>query len=205
MRRRLLVLAAIVYTVPCFAAENAALVLEQVLRAQRLGRNTVLASRTAGGGELTVTDFVVGHYGRAIGFEVGDLYVAQNRERHSLRELLNASSRFVFVDLATLPPDAATWEEIVAQAPGTAGVVLVSRPAFDQAERIAVVRVDTFIRGRHRTNASTMLYLLERQANGEWKIGLISTGGGYEMVHSNTNHRDRHLPKDYDYYHARQD
>lgn len=192
---------------PLLAADAEKIVIEQVLA--KLSRTApppdargkiVLASETVGGAELETTEFLVSTYGRSIGFEISDDYVEQNAERHRVEQILGASIPHVdeVVDLELLAPSPAVWSALESQVPGARMIVFLSRPAFDAAKTIALVRADVFIKDRR--DASTRSILLERQPSGEWKFGLTSHGS-FAAVHSNRGHR--HTPEDAAYFHVR--
>lgn len=192
---------------PLVAADAEQRVIEQVLA--ELSRTApppdargkiVLASETVGGAELATTEFLVSTYGRSIGFEISDDYVEQNAERHPVEQILGAAIPHVddVMDLELLPPSPTVWSAVESQVPGARMIVFVSRPAFDAAETIALVRADVFI--KDLPHASTRSILLERQPSGDWKFGLISHGS-FAAVHSNRGHR--HKPEDAAYFHVR--
>lgn len=154
------------------------------------------AGRTSGGADLFVREWSIQQLGRAIGNEIADAWARVNSESGSLNEQAVAERRVI--ELNSAPPSETDWTAIDAAYPGTGSVVVLSRPAFDRHQSIAVMRADFYPRTGVPT---TTVYRLERHPSGSWKVGPMATAS-LEAMHDAKAHL--HQPDDAGYYHARE-
>lgn len=170
-------------------------VLTQVGRSidSQNARPAVIANETSGGAEGFAAEWMLKHRGKVIAREVADAYKNLNTEPHPLAPVV--SKRLPRVDLTGYKTGEYDWNKIDTAHPGVKSVVVLSRPAFDRLETVALVRADIV----HRDGKSrTIFYDMERQPNGAWEIQLMSDGS-YAATRRPDAHL--HLPADNAYYH----
>lgn len=155
----------------------------------------VVANETSGGAEMFAAEWMLKHRGKVIAREVTAAYKNQNTESHPLTPI--ASKRLPYAELTESRTGQGEydWNKIDAAYPGVKSVVVLSRPAFDRLETVALVRADII----HRHGKSlTIFHDMERQPNGAWEIQLMSIGS-YAAARRPDAHL--HLPADNAYYH----
>jgi hypothetical protein len=190
---------AVMVAAPVFGSDSESQVIERVLAEARRWAEiqnaapVAFASRTTGGAEVSAQEWMIRRRGRNIGLELADAYVLANRRPYSLA----ASDELQLIDIDGDEPDAQDWSAIGAAFPGTNSLVVLSRPAFDRFQTVALVRADFF----HKHGpADTVFYEVERQPAGAWEVK-IQAVSSYAQQHSNERHL--HSPADDAWYHDR--
>lgn len=192
---------AIVCAAPVLGADADRQVTERVLTEVRRWAEVqqaapmVFASRTAGGADLFVREWMIRHRGKVVGFELADAYEQVNRDRQPLTG--ESSDAIKLIDLEGATPNDEDWSAIEAAFPGTRTLVVLSRPTFDSMQDFSVVRADVF---RREPEATTLLFDVERQSDGSWKVKRMAQAS-YGVEYSNQAHL--HTAGDQAYYHDR--
>ncbi|HXG59045.1 MAG TPA: hypothetical protein VNL91_08470 [Thermoanaerobaculia bacterium] len=161
---------------PLFAADPDSLVLTAVLarveQSLRTGNRlpAVVADETRGGAGQFATAWAVKTRGEAAGRELGAAYQSVNVRSYPLPQ---ETTSLPLARVRHVEAGGIDWKSLDGIVPRPQSLVVVSRPAFDRLQSVALVRADVIVRSEA---PRTIFFSVEKQPDGSWKPGLSASG-----------------------------
>jgi hypothetical protein len=153
----------------------------------------IVADETRGGGDQFAAEWLLKWRGRVIALEVAEAYREGNRQVYDVTEAIGGERKLFDAELCG--GGTCDWEALDRIEPGVRAALVLSRPAFDRLETVALVRMDVI---RRDLPPSSRFVTFEKQPGGEWKLNIAAVGG-FEMMRRESVHL--HEDDDSAYFH----